>query len=186
MVHTPSQIKNCWAFTRPQSLVISENFRTSLNKNLNWIFFTQQSRESARFCATVIKWIWALFSPANGNLIENNRYSFSLFVVFLCSQLSYCFYEMAPSATQTEHAPTNGGNDPWHQQNGKENHRPPVFFPEDYIAALKKFSKFGSNSGSHKSIYDTIDDVKVEKAAVVAAAKSRTLPLSKNSEYKWV
>jgi hypothetical protein len=98
------------------------------------------------------------------------------------SQLS-CFYEMAPSAAQTDHIP---GNEPWVQQHGKENPaRPPVFFPEDYISALKKFSKFGSNSGSHKSIYDTIDDVKAEKAAAVAIAnKSRTLPLSKNSEYK--
>lgn len=94
---------------------------------------------------------------------------------------------MAPSSAQTDHVSTNVGNDPWNQQHGKEN-RPPVFFPEDYISALKKFSKFGSNSGSHKSIYDTIDDVKAEKAAAaaVAIAKSRTLPLSKNSEYKWV
>lgn len=92
---------------------------------------------------------------------------------------------MAPSAAQTEHVQSCAGNDPWNQQNIKENQRPPVFFPEDYISALKKFSKFGSNSGSHKSIYDTIDEVKAEKAAVVAN-KSRTLPLSKNSEYKWV
>lgn len=94
---------------------------------------------------------------------------------------------MAPSAVQTDHAMTNAANDPWNQQNGKENQRPPVFFPEDYISALKKFSKFGSNSGSNKSIYDTIEDVKAEKAAAAAAlavAKSRTLPLSKNSEYK--
>lgn len=56
-----------------------------------------------------------------------------------------------------------------------------MFFPEDYINALKKFSKFGGNSV--RSIYDTIEEVKAEKAAVVAS-KSRTLPLSKNSEYK--
>lgn len=92
---------------------------------------------------------------------------------------------MAPSAAQTEHLPSNAGNDPWNQQNGKENQRPPVFFPEDYISALKKFSKFSSNSGSNKSIYDTIDETKAEKAAVIAT-KSRTLPLSKNSDYKWV
>lgn len=92
---------------------------------------------------------------------------------------------MAPSASQTAHIPSNPGNDPWNQQNSKENQRPPVFFPEDYISALKKFSKFGSNSGSDKSIYDTIDDTKAEKAATIAC-KSRTLPLSKNSEYKWV
>lgn len=99
------------------------------------------------------------------------------------SQLSYCFYEMAPSASQTDHIPSNAGNDPWNQQNGKENQRPPVFFPEDYISALKKFSKFGSNSGCDKSIYDTIDETKAEKAAIISS-KSRTLPLSKNSEYK--
>ena len=90
---------------------------------------------------------------------------------------------MAPSAAQTEHLPSVAANDPWNQQNGKESQRPPVFFPEDYILALKKFSKFGSNSGSHKSIYDTIEEVKAEKATAIAS-KSRTLPLSKNSEYK--
>ena len=90
---------------------------------------------------------------------------------------------MAPSASQTDHMPSNAGNDPWNQQNGKENQRPPVFFAEDYITALKKFSKFASNSGSHKSIYDTIDETKAEKTTTIAN-KSRTLPLSKNSEYK--
>lgn len=99
------------------------------------------------------------------------------------SQLSYSFYEMAPSASQTGHMPSSAGNDPWNQQNAKENLRPPVFFPEDYISALKKFSKFGSNSGSHKSIYDTIDETKADKTASISS-KSRTLPLSKNSEYK--
>ncbi|CRL01150.1 CLUMA_CG014329, isoform A [Clunio marinus] len=89
---------------------------------------------------------------------------------------------MSPSAGQTEHLTSNAGNDPWSQQNGKENQRPPVFFPEDYIAALKKFSKFGSNNGSHKSIYDTIDDAKADKSVVIAN-KSRTLPFSKTSEY---
>lgn len=87
---------------------------------------------------------------------------------------------MAPSAAQTEHLPSSAGNDPW---NGKENQRPPVFFPEDYIFALKKFSKFGSNSSNNKSIYDTLDDAKADKAATIAN-KSRTLPLSKNSDYK--
>lgn len=92
---------------------------------------------------------------------------------------------MAPSAAQMEHPPTSTANDPWNQQNGKDNQRPPVFFPEDYILALKKFSKFGSSSGSNKSIYDIIDETKVEKSAVMAH-KSRTLPLSKSSDYKWV
>jgi hypothetical protein len=97
---------------------------------------------------------------------------------------------MAPSATQTEHIMnTSVSTDPWYQQSQqKENYRPPVFFPEDYIIALKKFSKFGSNSGtsgnSNKSIYDTIEDVKNEKANVAISNKSRTLPLSKNSDYK--
>lgn len=99
---------------------------------------------------------------------------------------------MAPSATQTEHIMnTSVTTDPWCQQNQhqKENQRPPVFFPEDYIVALKKFSKYGSNSSSNsengnKSIYDTIEDVKKEKANGVISNKSRTLPLSKNSEYK--
>jgi hypothetical protein len=107
---------------------------------------------------------------------------------------------MAPSAeavtaSQNENITSNNmANDPWNQQNGKENHRPPVFFPEDYIAALKKFSKFASNSENNKSIYDTIDDVKAtavaasttsENGSIVSASKSRTLPLSKHhSEYK--
>lgn len=100
---------------------------------------------------------------------------------------------MAPSAeavTTASQGENNMGNDPWNQQNGKENHRPPVFFAEDYIAALKKFSKFASNSENNKSIYDTIDDVKAaasasENASIVSSSKSRTLPLSKHhSEYK--
>lgn len=100
---------------------------------------------------------------------------------------------MAPSATQTEHIMnTSVTTDPWCQQNQhqKENQRPPVFFPEDYIVALKKFSKFGSNSSSgnsgngNKSIYDTIENVKNEKANGTNSNKSRTLPLSKNSDYK--
>jgi hypothetical protein len=109
---------------------------------------------------------------------------------------------MAPSATQMEHqqqkaitatttitTTTSVSNDPWchPNQQQKENQRPPVFFPEDYITALKKFSKFGSssscNGNANKSIYDTIDEVKHEKANTTNA-KSRTLPLSKNSEYK--
>ncbi|CAO1313706.1 unnamed protein product [Diamesa serratosioi] len=99
--------------------------------------------------------------------------------------LSYCFYEMAPSAGQNmsnEHLPPAIMNDPWNQQNQKENQRPPVFFPEDYVTALKKFSKFGGNSANLKSIYDTSDDIKVEK--ITNASKSRTLPSSKNSEYR--
>ena len=92
---------------------------------------------------------------------------------------------MAPSAEQNmsnEHLPPAIMNDPWNQQNQKENQRPPVFFPEDYVTALKKFSKFGGNSANLKSIYDTSDDIKVEK--ITNASKSRTLPSSKNSEYR--
>jgi hypothetical protein len=116
---------------------------------------------------------------------------------------------MAPSASQMEQhqqkaitaaatmtsatitTTTSVSNDPWctPNQQQKENLRPPVFFPEDYITALKKFSKFGSsgscNGNANKSIYDTIDEAKNEKANTTNA-KSRTLPLSKNSEYKWV
>ncbi|KAL7044480.1 hypothetical protein ACKWTF_001921 [Chironomus riparius] len=110
---------------------------------------------------------------------------------------------MAPSATQAEHqhstmttatiTTTSVSNDPWCQPNQqqKENQRPPVFFPEDYILALKKFSKFGSsnnssNSNSNKSIYDTIDDAKNLKSNTTNGHnnKSRTLPLSKTSDYK--
>lgn len=112
---------------------------------------------------------------------------------------------MAPSAAQTDQrqhstvaakaitssatiTTTSISNDPWCQNQQKENQRPPVFFAEDYITALKKFSKFGSNSSCNgncnKSIYDTIDEAKNEKANT-NANKSRTLPLSKNSsDYK--
>jgi hypothetical protein len=89
---------------------------------------------------------------------------------------------------------TSVSNDPWCQPNQqqKENQRPPVFYPEDYILALKKFSKFGSNSSnsnSNKSIYDTIDDAKTSKSNTTngngnSNNKSRTLPLSKTSDYK--
>jgi hypothetical protein len=78
---------------------------------------------------------------------------------------------MAPSAAVSNDAPGN-------LENGKENHRPPVFFPEDYIVALKKFSKYGTNSGMHKSIYETIEDPKDEKLP----SKSRTLPAPKSSD----
>jgi hypothetical protein len=97
---------------------------------------------------------------------------------------------MAPSAVQA-HLTTSASSDPWchqNQQNHKENQRPPVFFPEDYVVALKKFSRHGSsngnngNSNANKSIYDTIDDLKNEQ--VIVNNKSRTLPLSKNSDYK--
>lgn len=89
---------------------------------------------------------------------------------------------MSPSAAHhtmtTQDLQSNVANDPWNHQNIKENQRPPVFFPEDYITALKRFS---SNSGSHKSIYDVVDETKNEKNVT---NKSRTLPLSKNSDYK--
>ncbi|XP_070489860.1 uncharacterized protein [Chironomus tepperi] len=110
---------------------------------------------------------------------------------------------MAPSATQAEHqhstmttatiTTTSVSNDPWCQPNQqqKENQRPPVFYPEDYILALRKFSKFGSNNNSsnsnaNKSIYDTIDDAKNLKSNTTNGHnnKSRTLPLSKTSDYK--
>lgn len=155
-----------------------------------------------------------IYSMSNRHLIEKTHirpFHLTLsdpifFHSFFCiySQLSYCFYEMAPSATQTDRqhstmttatiTATSVSNDPWCQPNQqqKENQRPPVFFPEDYILALKKFSKFGSgngsNSNSNKSIYDTIDDVKNSKSNVTngsnSSSKSRTLPLSKTSDYK--
>ncbi|XP_058983571.1 uncharacterized protein LOC101894439 isoform X1 [Musca domestica] len=62
----------------------------------------------------------------------------------------------------------------------KENQRPPVYNPEDYVAALKKFGKRQSGPNP-RSIYDASD------AAVAAAAendfKSATLP-HKHSDYK--
>lgn len=94
---------------------------------------------------------------------------------------------MAPSAQGGDTG--NMTNDPWSQQNGKEatesNQRPPVFFPEDYIAALSKFNNFARSE--NESIYDLTpasDPGNITAAAAGASNKSRTLPLSKHSEYK--
>lgn len=117
-------------------------------------------------------------------LFDNHKiFNFSYY-----SQLSYCFYNMAPSAQGDS---SNMTNDPWSQQNGKEttesNHRPPVFFPEDYIAALNKFNNFARSE--NESIYDLTpasDPGNINVSSSATSNKSRTLPLSKHSEYKWV
>lgn len=65
----------------------------------------------------------------------------------------------------------------------QENQRPPVYYPEDYVISLKKYSKCGSNNANTKSIYDAVEDNKPEKN--LDLNKSQTLPPpSKHSEYK--
>lgn len=46
---------------------------------------------------------------------------------------------MALNVRQLDQNAKNVINDPWYQQNGKENHRPPVFFAEDYISGIVAF-----------------------------------------------
>ncbi|KAH8303670.1 hypothetical protein KR018_010849 [Drosophila ironensis] len=60
----------------------------------------------------------------------------------------------------------------------KENQRPPVYNPEDYVYSLKKFTK-GSSSAKKQSIYD----VSTGLTAKEEASRSATLP-AKHSEYK--
>ncbi|XP_017017759.1 uncharacterized protein mwh isoform X1 [Drosophila kikkawai] len=60
----------------------------------------------------------------------------------------------------------------------KENQRPPVYNPEDYVYSLRKFTK-GSSSGKKQSIYD----VSTGMSAKEEASRSATLP-AKHSEYK--
>lgn len=61
--------------------------------------------------------------------------------------------------------------------NFKENQRPPVYNPEDYVVALKKFGKRQSGAAP-RSIYDANDIVTPEDTY-----KSATLP-HKHSEYR--
>lgn len=93
---------------------------------------------------------------------------------------------MAPSA-QGAGDTGNMTNDPWSQQQKElteSNQRPPVFFPEDYIAALTKFNNFARSE--NESIYDLTpaSDPGNVNTSAAASNKSRTLPLSKHSEYK--
>ncbi|KAL9922155.1 multiple wing hairs isoform 2-T4 [Glossina fuscipes fuscipes] len=60
----------------------------------------------------------------------------------------------------------------------KENQRPPVYNPEDYVLSLKKFGK-RQNGANSRSIYDT-NDLSPNNGE---AHKSTTLPL-KHSDYK--
>ncbi|KAH8379097.1 hypothetical protein KR009_003056 [Drosophila setifemur] len=60
----------------------------------------------------------------------------------------------------------------------KENQRPPVYNPEDYVYSLRKFTK-GSSSAKKLSIYD----VSTGASAKEEASRSATLP-AKHSDYK--
>ncbi|XP_023169108.2 uncharacterized protein LOC111598206 isoform X2 [Drosophila hydei] len=66
----------------------------------------------------------------------------------------------------------------------KENQRPPVYNPEDYVHSLRKFTK-GSSSGTPKaqSIYDVNINGQLQVGVKDDAYKSATLP-AKHSGYK--
>uniref|UniRef100_A0AAG5DFY9 GBD/FH3 domain-containing protein n=4 Tax=Anopheles atroparvus TaxID=41427 RepID=A0AAG5DFY9_ANOAO len=112
-----------------------------------------------------------------------NRFSFCE------SDLSYCLYQMAPSAGKSPPGGTQLGvadtdvSMGWNANVKQENQRPPVFNPEDYVISLKKYGRRGSN-GNFKSIYDTSaseDVIKIDKAS--ENGRSQTLP-HKNADYR--
>ncbi|XP_017863122.1 PREDICTED: uncharacterized protein LOC108613869 isoform X2 [Drosophila arizonae] len=87
---------------------------------------------------------------------------------------SLASYKMAGSEQSWPQAPVYS----------KENQRPPVYNPEDYVLSLRKFTK-GSSSGSAKpqSIYDVNINGQLQAAGKEDAYKSATLP-AKHSGYK--
>ncbi|XP_065085990.1 uncharacterized protein mwh isoform X2 [Ochlerotatus camptorhynchus] len=103
------------------------------------------------------------------------------------SDISYCSYQMAPSAGKSPPGGTQIGPPDvnemtlgWNSNIKQENQRPPVFNPEDYVISLKKYGRRGTN-GNFKSIYDTTPGE--EKQQQLADSRSHTLP-HKNSEYR--
>ncbi|XP_055630012.1 uncharacterized protein LOC129770880 isoform X2 [Toxorhynchites rutilus septentrionalis] len=107
--------------------------------------------------------------------------------------ISYCSYQMAPSAGKSPPGATQIGPPDvnemtlgWNSNIKQENQRPPVFNPEDYVMSLKKYGRRGTN-GNFKSVYDTSlgEESKNEKQQQIADAisRSQTLP-HKNSEYR--
>ncbi|XP_058835422.1 uncharacterized protein LOC131692410 isoform X1 [Topomyia yanbarensis] len=123
------------------------------------------------------------------NLFDNtrrNRFS------FCDSDISYCSYQMAPSAgknppggTQIGPPDVNEMTLGWTSNIKQENQRPPVFNPEDYVISLKKYGRRGTN-GNFKSIYDTsfVEEPKADKQQqLIDTNRSHTLP-HKNSEYR--
>ncbi|XP_062559211.1 uncharacterized protein LOC134223999 isoform X2 [Armigeres subalbatus] len=107
------------------------------------------------------------------------------------SDISYCSYQMAPSAGKSPPGGTQIGPPDvnemtlgWNSNIKQENQRPPVFNPEDYVISLKKYGRRGTN-GNFKSIYDTTsgEEPKLEKQQQLPDNRSHTLP-HKNSEYR--
>ncbi|KAL9707096.1 hypothetical protein quinque_010614 [Culex quinquefasciatus] len=117
--------------------------------------------------------------------------------------ISYCSYQMAPSAGKSPPGGTQIGPPDvnemtlgWNSNIKQENQRPPVFNPEDYVISLKKYGRRGTN-GNFKSIYDTSpgDEGTTAKGdkqqqlhhqqqhLMDTASRSHTLP-HKNSEYR--
>ncbi|XP_021707292.1 uncharacterized protein LOC5570371 isoform X1 [Aedes aegypti] len=125
---------------------------------------------------------------ADRNHFDNargNRFS------FCDSDISYCSYQMAPSAGKSPPGGTQIGPPDlnemtlgWNSNIKQENQRPPVFNPEDYVISLKKYGRRGTN-GNFKSIYDTSpgEEAKHDKQQQLPDNRSHTLP-HKNSEYR--
>uniref|UniRef100_A0A8W7MTY6 GBD/FH3 domain-containing protein n=2 Tax=Anopheles arabiensis TaxID=7173 RepID=A0A8W7MTY6_ANOAR len=122
-------------------------------------------------------------SPFNN--VPGNRFSFCE------SDLSYCLYQMAPSAgksppggTQIGPPDANDASMGWNANVKQENQRPPVFNPEDYVISLKKYGRRGSN-GNFKSIYDTSsnEDHATKQDKSNDNVRAQTLP-HKNSDYR--
>ncbi|GAB0099593.1 Glycoside hydrolase, family 22 [Sergentomyia squamirostris] len=66
----------------------------------------------------------------------------------------------------------------WPPNNGfKDNQRPPVYNPEDYVQSLKKYSR-RPNGNATRSIYDNSED------KINDTIRSNTLPALRNGEYK--
>ncbi|XP_052872663.1 uncharacterized protein LOC128278058 [Anopheles cruzii] len=111
---------------------------------------------------------------------------------FCESDVSYCLYQMAPSAGNNNNPPggtqigptdTNDASMGWNVNVKQENQRPPVFNPEDYVVSLKKYGRRSSN-GAFKSIYDTVTPEETPKNDKSSDNfRSQTLP-HKNSDYR--
>ncbi|ALC44079.1 mwh [Drosophila busckii] len=85
---------------------------------------------------------------------------------------SLASYKMAGSEQSWPQAPVYS----------KENQRPPVYNPEDYVLSLRKFIK-GSSNGSGNPKQLSIYDVNINASAKEDAFKAATLP-TKHSGYK--
>ncbi|XP_052894488.1 uncharacterized protein LOC128301870 [Anopheles moucheti] len=167
--------------SRPPKCLYDENFDSDLNlTDLD----DQSSMYGSQYTFCTCSYCEEESERDHFNNVAGNRFSFCE------SDLSYCLYQMAPSAgksppggTQIGPPDTNDASLGWNANVKQENQRPPVFNPEDYVISLKKYGRRGSN-GNFKSIYDTTvneDAAKQDKSN--DNVRSQTLP-HKNSDYR--